>query len=119
MNINGRGIGAFHEEKSDGRISEQRAESALASRAPLWRVALQAAMNDKENLARKLYEGEGFWWPELATLTAAERRAIIDQIRSMWGLPAERYCECPNRRRGEHREKCTPEKPWRKPVQKK
>ncbi len=82
------GIFAFHEEEkpSDGRISEERLEKHAESRIPLWKEALAAAMAQKETIARAMYHGRGWWIPEMLPLTAAERTAIIAELRDMWGL---------------------------------
>ena len=87
--INNRGINAFHEleKPSDGRMSEERLEKHTEARQELWRTALNAAMAIKEQLARDLYHFRGVWWSELAPLTAAERTAILRELRHMWDLP--------------------------------
>jgi hypothetical protein len=87
-----RGIDAFHElerHRRGGEQSDRLLGKHLEARQELWRAAFHAAFAQKETLKRKLWLGEGVWWPELAPLTGRERGEILKELRHMWDLPEQ------------------------------
>lgn len=83
-------------------------------RHPLWRAALDAAMNNRHEIEKRLALHLGIdmkVWPELGPLNAKERTLIFARVRHMWGLFRE--CDCPDGRLNIHINNCKPLEPWK------
>lgn len=83
-------------------------------RHPLWKAALEAAMNNRHEIEKRLALKLGIpfdIWPEMHPLTAGERTLLLAQLRHMWGMPRE--CDCPMGHLNAHINNCKPLKPWK------
>lgn len=82
-----------------------------STRHPLWKAALNAAMEHKHEFSRRLVKKEGIsldLWPEMAPLTGQERTLMIATLQDMWDLPYD--CACVNAP-ASHLPGCSPFKP--------
>jgi hypothetical protein len=71
------------------RLAEAQAHAAIEARRPLLRRALEDALLDRRRIGRALALKEGVWWDAMAPLTAAERTAVLRELRKIFGLPPE------------------------------